>query len=72
VISEIVGGLGDIGLTIPGQAWTYWNKGPGPGPDDKDTGQGHDWAHTTGRTMASNLVAVASALAKEPVPAPPS
>ncbi len=31
VISEISGGLIDIGYTIPGQAWTYWNRGPGPG-----------------------------------------
>jgi hypothetical protein len=31
VISEVTGGLGDIGYTIPGQAFTYWNKGPGPG-----------------------------------------
>jgi hypothetical protein len=21
-----------IGFTIPGHAWTCWNKGPGPGP----------------------------------------
>lgn len=20
------------GFTIPGQSWTYWNKGPGPAP----------------------------------------
>ncbi len=29
VISEISGALIDIGYTIPGQSWTYWNKGPG-------------------------------------------
>jgi hypothetical protein len=28
---EIAGGLGDIGYTVPGQAWTYWHLGPGPG-----------------------------------------
>jgi hypothetical protein len=72
VISEITGGLGDIGFTIPGQAWTYWNKGPGPGPDYQDTREGHDWSRRTGRTMAANLVAVATALAERPVPAPPS
>ncbi|ADB30011.1 conserved hypothetical protein [Kribbella flavida DSM 17836] len=71
VISEIAGGLGDIGYTIPGQAWTYWNKGPGPGPSYNETGEGHDWSHRTGRAMASNLVAVARALAANPVPAPP-
>ena len=26
VINEISGALHDIGFTIPGQAWTYWNK----------------------------------------------
>jgi multimeric flavodoxin WrbA len=71
VISEISGGLADIGYTIPGQAWTYWNKGPGPGPSYSETGEGHDWSAKTGRAMASNLVAVAKALAASPVPAPP-
>ena len=33
VISEISGALGDIGFTVPGQSWTYWNRGPGPGDD---------------------------------------
>jgi multimeric flavodoxin WrbA len=71
VISEISGGLADIGYTIPGQAWTYWNKGPGPGPSYSETDEGHDWSAKTGRAMASNLVAVAKALAASPVPAPP-
>src|ERR1700761_7314025 len=31
VISEISGALVDVGFTIPAQAWTYWNRGPGPG-----------------------------------------
>jgi len=31
VISEVAGALVDIGYTIPGQTWTYWNAGPGPG-----------------------------------------
>ncbi|HEY3562025.1 MAG TPA: flavodoxin family protein [Kribbella sp.] len=70
VISEISGALGDIGYTIPGQAWTYWNKGPGPGPSYSDTAEGHDWSAKTGRAMASNLVAVAKALSNNPVPAP--
>ena len=74
VISEISGGLIDIGFTIPGQAWTYWNKGPGPGDSylESDDDGGKDWSHTTGRAMASNLAAVARALAEKPVPAPPS
>ena len=24
----------DIGFTIPGQSWTYWHLGPGPGPGE--------------------------------------
>ncbi|MGI8332568.1 flavodoxin family protein [Actinomadura scrupuli] len=71
VISEISGALADIGYTVPGQAWTYWHLGPGPGPDYLDSEQGRDWAAKTGRAMASNLHAVATALAATPIPAPP-
>ncbi|GGM32452.1 flavodoxin family protein [Promicromonospora citrea] len=70
VISEISGGLADIGYTVPGQAWTYWNQGPGPGDEYPDTEHGHEWSASTGRLMAHNLHAVASALAAHPVPAP--
>ncbi|MFH8444974.1 flavodoxin family protein [Streptomyces sp. NPDC018026] len=72
VISEIGGGLADIGYTIPGQAWTYWHLGPGPGPDFLDDERGHDWSVSTGRAMASNLVHAARALEAMPLPAPPS
>ncbi|MFE3113796.1 flavodoxin family protein [Kitasatospora indigofera] len=68
VISEINGGLVDIGYTIPAQAWTYWHLGPGPDYLDED--KGHEWAHTTGRTMARNLHHVATALNGTPWPAP--
>lgn len=72
VISEIGGALADIGYTIPGQAWTYWNQGPGPGAEYPQTEHGHEWSHSTGRLMAHNLHAVATALAARPVPPPPS
>ena len=71
VISEISGALGDIGYTIPGQAWTYWNKGPGPGDDYPDTDEGHDWSASTGRAAAQNLLTVARALAGGTMKAPP-
>ncbi len=71
VISEVAGALVDIGFTVPGQAWTYWNMGPGPGPTYSDTDQGHDWSQKTGRAMAANLVTVAEALAAHPLQAPP-
>jgi multimeric flavodoxin WrbA len=70
VINEIAGALGDIGFTVPGQAWTYWNMGPGPGPSYTETDQGHDWSTSTGQAAAGNLVAVARALAASPIPAP--
>ncbi|MFI2433423.1 flavodoxin family protein [Streptomyces sp. NPDC018693] len=71
VISEISGALADLGYTVPGQAWTYWHLGPGPGPDYREDERGHDWSHRTGRAMAANLHGVARALAERPLGAPP-
>jgi multimeric flavodoxin WrbA len=70
VISEISGGLADIGYTIPGQAWTYWNRGPGPGDEYLDSDEGKDWSASTGRAAAGNLLAVARALEANPVGPP--
>ncbi len=70
VIGEVAGGLADIGFTIPGQAWTYWNRGPGPGPSYLETNEGRDWSLSTGKTMAKNLVEVATALERNPLSAP--
>jgi len=72
VIAELAQGVIDIGFTVPGQAWTYWNMGPGPGPSYSDTDHGHEWSHTTGRAAAQNLLATARALTASPIPAPPS
>jgi multimeric flavodoxin WrbA len=71
VINEIAGALIDIGFTVPGQAWTYWNLGPGPGPSYTETDQGHDWSASTGKAAAGNLVALARALQANPIPPPP-
>jgi hypothetical protein len=57
----------DIGYTIPGQAWTYWNRGPGPGDSYLDAKEGKDWSKSTGHAAAANLVAVARALAERPM-----
>jgi multimeric flavodoxin WrbA len=72
VIAEVAQALIDIGYTIPGQAWTYWNMGPGPGPTYPETDHGHEWSARTGRTAAANLVAVAEALRARPMEAPAS
>jgi multimeric flavodoxin WrbA len=67
VISEISGALVDIGYTIPAQAWTYWNKGPGPGDEYLESDE-KEWSHETGRTMARHLAGVAGALKPEVFP----
>jgi multimeric flavodoxin WrbA len=72
VIAEISTSLVDIGFTVPGQSWTYWNRGPGPGPSYLEEEAGREWSRTTGVAAASNLFAVAGALAERPVPPPPS
>jgi len=71
-IAEISGALIDIGFTVPGQSWTYWNKGPGPGEEEYLTSSETEWSDRTGVTAAQNLVAVARALAVTPMPTPPS
>ncbi len=71
VISEISGALSDIGFTIPGQAFTYWNMGPGPGPDYLESDHKRDWSRETGEMAAANLLAVARALAGAPISGEP-
>jgi multimeric flavodoxin WrbA len=70
VISQVATALNDYGYTIPGQAWTYWNKGPGPGDEEWLTTDEREWTITTGRAAAANLLAVARALEAHPMPAP--
>ena len=72
VIAELAQAVNDIGYTVPAQAWTYWNKGPGPGPTYLETEEGHEWSAKTARTAAANLVTVAEALAAHPLPKPSS
>ena len=69
-ISELSGALVDIGYTIPAQAWTYWNKGPGPGDEEWLTTDERAWSIATGQTAARNLLAVARALHTHPIPPP--
>lgn len=72
IVGVVAQALIDIGFTVPARAWTYWNMGPGPGPDYTDTEHGHDWSAMTGRNAARNMIAVAKALKASPLPVPES
>jgi len=65
-------GLIDMGFTIPGQSWTYWHLGPGPGPDYVETDKGHDYSDRVGRNAARNLLALAKVLRPDTYPVPES
>jgi len=70
VISQLAQCVVDVGYTVPGQAWTYWNKGPGPGEEVYLTTEETDWSNRTGRTAAANLLGVARALRSKPLGPP--
>lgn len=72
MITETNGALNDIGYSLPGQNWTYWNKGPGPGEEEWLSTEERDWSISTGRACASNLLALARALQASPIPPPPA
>ena len=71
VIAETNAALNDIGYSMPGQNWTYWNKGPGPGEEEWLTTEDRDWSISTGKAAASNILAMARALRASPIPPPP-
>jgi multimeric flavodoxin WrbA len=68
IVGTVSQALIDIGFTVPGQAWTYWHLGPGPGPDYLDERKGHDWSDMTGRNAARIMASVAGALRANPMP----
>ncbi|MDQ4124718.1 MAG: NAD(P)H-dependent oxidoreductase [Actinomycetota bacterium] len=70
VIAELAQAVIDLGYTVPGHSWTYWNKGPGPGHEVYLNTEEREWTDRTGRTAALNLLAVADALASHPLPPP--
>ena len=72
IVATVCQGLIDMGFTIPGQSWTYWHLGPGPGPDYVETDQGHEWSDRVGRNAARNLLALAKILTPETYPVPES
>jgi multimeric flavodoxin WrbA len=72
IVATLSQGLIDMGFTLPGQSWTYWHLGPGPGPDYTETDQGHDYSDRVGRNASRNLLAVAQAIRPETYPVPES
>ncbi len=43
-MAEISGALIDIGDTLAGQGWPYWNKGPGPGEEEYLNSDDTEWS----------------------------
>jgi multimeric flavodoxin WrbA len=68
IVGTVAQALIDIGFTVPGQAWTYWHLGPGPGPDYLEETKGHEWSDMTGRNAAKIMASVARALQVSPMP----
>ncbi|MFC3069660.1 flavodoxin family protein [Phenylobacterium soli] len=68
IVGTVSQALIDVGFTVPGQSWTYWHLGPGPGPDYTETAQAHDYSDKVGRNAARNLAWAARALAASPAP----
>ena len=72
IVASVCQALIDIGFTVPGQSWTYWHLGPGPGPDYVDTDKAHDYSDRVGRNAARNLLALAGVLKPDTYPVPES
>lgn len=62
IVGTVSQALIDFGFTVPGQSWTYWHLGPGPGPDYTETDKAHDYSDRVGRNAARNLLHAARAL----------
>lgn len=67
-IAQMQAAATEIGFCVPPLPFTYWNMGPGPGPDYGDTDHGKDWSKPTANTCAHNLYNVAQALKERPIP----
>lgn len=67
-IAEMSAGMVELGFCVPPNAWTYWNMGPGPGPDYADTDHGKEYSATLARSCAHYLFHVATALSEHPIP----
>lgn len=73
-IGEMAQALIEIGFTVPGQSWTYWNNGAAIGDSytESDDKQGKERAATNAQLAAHVLVGTAKALNENPLGSPPS
>lgn len=69
VIGEISACLLELGFTVPGQAFTYFNNGSAMGKDyvDTDNKKGAERAEKNASLAARNLVGLAKALQAQPI-----
>ncbi len=72
VIAEMAAALIEIGFTIPGQSWTYYNGGSAMAPTyvENDNDASKKRPHRNARLAAQNIVAVTRALLENPIAAP--
>lgn len=72
VIGEMAAACTEIGFTVPGQSWAYFNHGSAAGPElieaEPEKLERSRWMCTI---AAANLAAAAKALETNPYPAPP-
>jgi multimeric flavodoxin WrbA len=72
VIAEMMASLNEVGFTVPGQSWTYFNNGSAGGEGFADASpMKQQSSKKMAAKAASNLVAAAKALIENPIPAPP-
>lgn len=72
VIGEMMAALNEVGFTIPGQSWTYFNNGSAAGEGFAEASPMKQQRSKDMAAMAaSNLVAAAKALKENPIPKPP-
>ena len=72
VIGEMISSLTEVGFTIPGQSWTYFNNGSASGPVYSEAPPAKQQrSKDMAAIAASNLVAAAKALKESPLPKPP-
>jgi multimeric flavodoxin WrbA len=72
VIGEMNAALTEVGFSIPGQSWTYFNNGSAAGPVFTEAPPAKQQrSRDMAAIAASNLVAMAKSLKENPLPKPP-